>query len=107
MSTTTTKPPSVLKSDIRKVLDRMQVQYCETKAGFECIHVPSIDISSVPESSQVPHSSHHHRHRSSGSNETYNPISGFDRYHVFSKSFQLTCASPVQLDQNTSVSTLI
>ena len=28
----------------------------------------------------------------------------FDRYHVFSKSFRLTCAGPVQLDQNTSVS---
>ena len=70
MSTTTTKPPSVLKSDIRKVLDRMQVQYRETKAGFECIHVPSIDISSVPESSQAPRTSHHRRQGSSGSNET-------------------------------------
>lgn len=48
----------------------MQVQYRETKAGFECIHIPSIDISSVPESSQVPRSSHHRRQGSSGSNET-------------------------------------
>ncbi|KAL4065610.1 hypothetical protein V8B97DRAFT_2010421 [Scleroderma yunnanense] len=70
VSTTTTKPPSVLKSDIRKVLDRMQVQYRETKAGFECIHIPSIDISSVPESSQVPRISQHHRQGSSGSNDT-------------------------------------
>jgi len=29
------------------VLDRMQVQYRETKGGFECIHLPSIDLSSV------------------------------------------------------------
>jgi len=38
--------------DIRRVLDRMQVQYHETKTGFECIHIPSIDLSSVPESAQ-------------------------------------------------------
>ncbi|KAG1758736.1 hypothetical protein EDD22DRAFT_909065 [Suillus occidentalis] len=52
VATTSTKPPSVLKADIKKVLDRMQVQYRETRGGFECIHVPSIDISSVPESTQ-------------------------------------------------------
>ncbi|KAI0029073.1 hypothetical protein K488DRAFT_57194 [Vararia minispora EC-137] len=47
VATTTTKPPGVIKADIRKVLDRMQVQYRETKTGFECIHLPSIDISSL------------------------------------------------------------
>ncbi|KAI6021046.1 hypothetical protein EDC04DRAFT_2869899 [Pisolithus marmoratus] len=46
VSTTTTKSP--------KVLDRMQVQYRETKVGFECIHIPSIAISSLPESSTQP-----------------------------------------------------
>ncbi|KAG8215598.1 hypothetical protein J3R82DRAFT_7463 [Butyriboletus roseoflavus] len=69
VSTTSTKPPSVLKADIRKVLDRMQVQYRETKSGFECIHIPSIDISSVPESAQS-RPSNHRRRGSSGSNET-------------------------------------
>ncbi|KIJ13649.1 hypothetical protein PAXINDRAFT_100605 [Paxillus involutus ATCC 200175] len=69
VATTSTKPPSVLKSDIKKVLDRMQVQYRETKGGFECIHIPSIDISSVPESVQSRPSTHR-RHGSSGSNET-------------------------------------
>ena len=29
------------------MLDRMQVQYRETKTGFECVHVPSIDLSSI------------------------------------------------------------
>jgi serine/threonine protein kinase KIN1/2 len=38
-------------ADIRRVLDRMQVQYRETKTGFDCIHLPSIDISSL----QDPH----------------------------------------------------
>ncbi|KAF9236131.1 hypothetical protein BU15DRAFT_50491 [Melanogaster broomeanus] len=67
VATTSTKSPSTLKSDIRKVLDRMQVQYRETKGGFECIHIPSIDISSVPESSRP---SNLRRRGSSVSNET-------------------------------------
>jgi hypothetical protein len=29
------------------VLDRMQVQYREIKGGFECLHMPSIDLASV------------------------------------------------------------
>ena len=37
----------MIKEDIRRVLDRMQVQYRETKVGFECIHAPSIDLTSV------------------------------------------------------------
>lgn len=47
VATTSTKPPPVIKADIRTVLDRMQVQYRENKSGFECIHLPSIDLSSV------------------------------------------------------------
>ncbi|KAF8907033.1 hypothetical protein CPB84DRAFT_1769316 [Gymnopilus junonius] len=47
VQTTSTKSPAVIKADIRRVLDRMQVQYRETKTGFECIHLPSIDLSSV------------------------------------------------------------
>lgn len=29
------------------MLDRMQVQYRETRTGFDCIHMPSIDLSSL------------------------------------------------------------
>ncbi|TRM66776.1 hypothetical protein BD626DRAFT_565862 [Schizophyllum amplum] len=47
VATTSTKPPAVVKADIRRVLERMQVQYRETKTGFECIHMPSIDLASV------------------------------------------------------------
>lgn len=47
VATTTGKSPAVIKSDIRKVLDRMQVQYREVKGGFECVHAPSIDLSSI------------------------------------------------------------
>ncbi|KZS95338.1 Pkinase-domain-containing protein [Sistotremastrum niveocremeum HHB9708] len=47
VATTSTKPANVLKADIRRVLDRMQVQYRAVKGGYECIHIPSIDISSI------------------------------------------------------------
>ncbi|KAK7047783.1 Serine/threonine-protein kinase [Paramarasmius palmivorus] len=71
VATTSTKPPPVIKADIRRVLDRMQVQYREVKGGFECIHVPSIDISSVEPS--TPGFRGHHQQPSTGSSETPRP----------------------------------
>ncbi|KAL4072096.1 hypothetical protein J3A83DRAFT_4188146 [Scleroderma citrinum] len=65
VSTTPAISPSVLRSDMRKVLGRMRVQCLEIKAGFECIHIPWI----CPESSQVPRSSQHRRRGPSGSND--------------------------------------
>jgi len=53
VATTSTKPPGVIKADIRRVLGRMQIQYRETKTGFECIHMPSIDVSSLTPSNQL------------------------------------------------------
>jgi serine/threonine protein kinase KIN1/2 len=47
----------------------MQVQYRETKAGFECIHMPSIDLTSVVEP-QSAQSRGHRKQGSTGSNET-------------------------------------
>ncbi|KAJ7025161.1 Pkinase-domain-containing protein, partial [Mycena alexandri] len=44
VATTSTKPPPVIKADIRRVLDRMQVRYWQNKSGFECIHLPSITV---------------------------------------------------------------
>jgi hypothetical protein len=67
VATTSTKPPPIIKEDIRRVLDRMQVQYRETKGGFECIHLPSIDVSSLQD---PPRQSHHLQQASSGSNDT-------------------------------------
>ena len=74
VATTTTKSPGVIKTDLRKVLDRMQVQYRETKTGFECIHLPSIDISSL--AAARDHQAAHNGgatvrgHRKSGSGES-------------------------------------
>ncbi|KAI0821802.1 Pkinase-domain-containing protein [Trametes gibbosa] len=65
VATTSTKSPQVIKTDIKRVLDRMQVQYRETKTGFECIHMPSIDVSSI----QPPASSHHQKRPSTSSHE--------------------------------------
>ena len=50
----------------------MQVQYRETKTGFECIHMPSIDVSSL-----LPASSAHGKRPSSSSYE--------DRYRTLTK----------------------
>lgn len=59
----------MIKLDIKRVLDRMQVQYRETKSGFECIHVPSIDVNSVLEPAAQPPRGHK-KQGSVGSNET-------------------------------------
>lgn len=59
----------MIKQDIKRVLDRMQVQYRETKAGFECIHMPSIDVNSVVEP-QPTQPRGHRKQGSAGSNET-------------------------------------
>ncbi|GAA5942276.1 uncharacterized protein JCM15063_002958 [Sporobolomyces koalae] len=44
VSTTTTKPVATLRADLIKVLDRLGVQHRDVKNGFECVHVPSIDM---------------------------------------------------------------
>jgi len=62
----------VLKADIRRVLDRMQVQYRETKTGFDCIHLPSIDISSLqdPHGTPTPSPRKHRKQGSAGSGDS-------------------------------------
>jgi len=72
VATTSTKSPAVLKTDIRRVLDRMQVQYRETKTGFDCIHLPSIDISSLqdPHGTPTPSPKKHRKQNSAGSGDS-------------------------------------
>jgi hypothetical protein len=48
----------------------MQVQYCETKTGFECMHLPSIDISSIDPTVKTAQSVGHRQMTSSTSAET-------------------------------------
>lgn len=47
-------------------MDRMQVRYRETKTGVECIHLPSIDVSSVDPSTFR----NGHGHQQMGSSDT-------------------------------------
>ncbi len=72
VATTSTKPPATIKADIRRVLDRMQVQYRETKTGFDCIHLPSIDISSLqdPPATPTPSPRKHRKQGSGGSGDS-------------------------------------
>lgn len=67
VSTTSTKPVSVIRSDIIRVLKQLNVDYKEIRGGFHCQHMPSIDLKKVldiPSGSQnlqTPGSSHRRR----------------------------------------------
>ena len=54
VSTTSTKPPIVIRADIIRVLDQLGVSYKEIKGGFSCIHLPSIDLKSVVDTPATP-----------------------------------------------------
>ncbi|OCH90369.1 Pkinase-domain-containing protein [Obba rivulosa] len=86
VQTTSTKPPVTIKADIKRVLDRMQVQYRETKTGFECIHTPSIDISSIQ--APAPTERRHRKRGSSDSNET-----GTTRRSIVKKNSKMSFSS--------------
>ncbi|SCV68416.1 BQ2448_537 [Microbotryum intermedium] len=47
VNTTTTKSVATIRTDLIRVLDRLGVQHRDVKSGFECAHVPSIDLSTV------------------------------------------------------------
>ncbi|ORX34603.1 hypothetical protein BD324DRAFT_636597 [Kockovaella imperatae] len=47
VSTTSSKSASVLLKEIATVLDRIGIKHRPIKAGYECVHVPSIDLASV------------------------------------------------------------
>lgn len=66
VSTTSSKPLSFIQSDIIRVLDRLGVQWEETKGGFSCRHSPSIDLKGVVDSPASPPSASHRRRISFG-----------------------------------------
>ncbi|WWD22296.1 hypothetical protein CI109_106787 [Kwoniella shandongensis] len=47
VSTTSTKAAPVLIKDISTVLNRIGIKHRPVRGGFECVHVPSIDLASV------------------------------------------------------------
>lgn len=44
VSTTSNKPLPVIRADIIRVLNELNVSYTEVKGGFSCRHAPSIDL---------------------------------------------------------------
>ncbi|KAF2031958.1 serine/threonine protein kinase-like protein Kin1 [Setomelanomma holmii] len=66
VSTTSSKPLSYIQSDIIRVLDRLGVQWEETKGGFSCRHTPSIDLKHGMDSPASPPSGGHRRRISFG-----------------------------------------
>ncbi|KAL5118309.1 Serine/threonine-protein kinase [Pleosporales sp. CAS-2024a] len=54
VSTTSSKPLSYIQSDIIRVLDRLGIQWEETKGGFSCRHSPSIDLHQTVDSPASP-----------------------------------------------------
>lgn len=47
VSTTSGKSVPAIRSEIRRVLDQLNVDYTEIKGGFSCRHSPSIDLNKV------------------------------------------------------------
>jgi serine/threonine protein kinase KIN1/2 len=47
VSTTSSKPLHVIRTDIIRVLKQLGVEYDEIKGGFRCRHAPSIDLDRV------------------------------------------------------------
>ncbi|KAH0544092.1 hypothetical protein FGG08_001710 [Glutinoglossum americanum] len=47
VATTSTKPVSVIRKDIIRVLKQLGVEYTEIRGGFSCKHKPSIDLNKV------------------------------------------------------------
>ncbi|CAG8554745.1 7095_t:CDS:2, partial [Acaulospora morrowiae] len=69
VATTSTKHPSVIRLDLIRVLNRIGVKWREGRGGFECVHIPSIDLKSVVNSNHPNGGkgdqqiiNHHHAH---------------------------------------------
>ena len=54
VSTTSSKPLSVIRADIIRVLKQLGVEYTEIKGGFSCSHAPSIDLHKASHSPASP-----------------------------------------------------
>ncbi|KAL1914519.1 uncharacterized protein VTP21DRAFT_8233 [Calcarisporiella thermophila] len=52
VATTSTKPALQIRSNVEQVLNQIGVQYHEIKGGYECLHLPSIDLASTQQQVQ-------------------------------------------------------
>jgi hypothetical protein len=70
VSTTSTKPVTVIRMDIIRVMKQLRVEFTEIRGGFSCRHSPSIDLKKVvdpPPSSHATQTPGHRRKISLGS----------------------------------------
>ena len=54
VSTTSGKSVPAIRTDIKRVLKQLNVDYTEIRGGFNCRHVPSIDLNKVQDLPQSP-----------------------------------------------------
>ncbi|KAL5612410.1 hypothetical protein BROUX41_000063 [Berkeleyomyces rouxiae] len=66
VSTTSTKSVPEIRAEIKKVLNKLGVDYIEIKGGFSCRHSPSIDLKGVSDPPVSPNQSGHRRRFSFG-----------------------------------------
>lgn len=63
VSTTSTKPVPEIRTDIKRVLKQLGVDYTEIRGGFNCRHAPSIDLKKVQDPPTSPMQTPGHRRR--------------------------------------------
>ncbi|KAK9772924.1 putative non-specific serine/threonine protein kinase [Seiridium cardinale] len=63
VSTTSTKSVPQIRSDVKRVLKQLGVEYIEIRGGFSCHHRPSIDLNKVADIPGSPAATPGHRRR--------------------------------------------
>ncbi|KAI0477815.1 hypothetical protein GGR56DRAFT_665622 [Xylariaceae sp. FL0804] len=63
VSTTSTKSVPAIRTDVKRVLKQLGVEYTEIRGGFSCRHTPSIDLKRVSEMPGSPAATPGHRRR--------------------------------------------
>lgn len=54
VSTTSTRPVTEIRTEVKRVLKQLGVDYSEIRGGFRCVHSPSIDLRKVAEPPNSP-----------------------------------------------------
>lgn len=85
VSTTSGKSVPAIRTDIRRVLKQLNVEYTEIRGGFACKHAPSIDLNKVQDTPASPAQTPGHRRRFSfgglmrGDDRDRDDVRDFDR----------------------------
>lgn len=63
VSTTSTRPVTEIRAEVKRVLKQLGVDYTEIRGGFRCVHTPSIDLNKVADPPNSPTQPPGHRRR--------------------------------------------